>query len=184
MRIKSGSRVLALNGAPFRRDEGRELVIGLIGRTGIIEGSLSFFVEVDGSDSTERIIEAVKRSRFSDQIRTIAMNGVALGGLNVVDLEVLSKRLGVGVIVVTRKRPRRSLLKKALSKGPESKRKSETIDRIYKKVSLARIDGFYVQSLGLEQKTVGKMLEEVLSLLRLAHIVASGIGHGESRGRI
>jgi len=184
MLLKGGTRILALTGAPFdRRDDG-ELIIGLIERMGNIEGSISFRIKVDGSDATSQLVTAIKHSKFSDQIRIIATNGVALGGLNIMDFERISKDLGVGLVSVTRKRPRKSLLKKALSKDSNRIEKTEILDRIYSRIEIVRMEGFYVQLMNVDEKSVRKRFDEIFSLLRTAHIIASGIGHGESRGRI
>jgi endonuclease V-like protein UPF0215 family len=184
MRFKSGVRILALNGAPFDREMGSELVVGMIGRHGIIEGALSFRVGIDGNDATECILEAVRDSKFNGQIRIIATNGVALGGLNLMDFEEISESLSVGLVSITRKRPRKSLLKKALSLDPGRMRKRKLLDRLYKKIQIVRMRGLYVQFINIDRESLEMRIDEALSLLRIAHIVASGVGSGESRGRI
>lgn len=184
MQFKSGTRILALNGAPFEKNEGKELVIGLIGRMGSIEGSVSFNINIDGSDATLRLMNALGRSKFKGQVRIIATSGVTLGGLNIMDFERISKLLGVGIVAITRKRPRKSLLKKALSGDPERARKAALLDSMYSKIEIVRVKGFYVQLMNIDGESVRKRFDEIFSLLRTAHLVASGIGHGESRGRI
>ena len=184
MQLKGGIRILALNGAPFDRKRESELVIGVIGRQGGIEGALSFDVKIDGNDATANILRAVRNSKFNGQIRLVATNGVALGGLNIMDFGKISRSLGVGLVSVTRKRPRKNLLKEALSSDSERERKRELLDRTYEKVEIVRMRGFYVQYINIEKKDLEKKIDEVLSLLRIAHILASGVGHGESRGRI
>lgn len=79
--MKAGSRILALDDSSFGKT-GKSLVIGVVGRKGVIEGILSFSVSVDGSDATKILIARVKRSRFFQQIRLIATNGITFAGLN------------------------------------------------------------------------------------------------------
>lgn len=184
MPLKKGIRILALNGAPFSEDEKKELVIGIIGRNGIVEGSISFYVDVDGTDSTDRIIGRLKSSKFMDQVRVVAMNGITLAGLNIIDSARVAEELGAGIVAVTRKRPRRSLLKIALRGDPYRKEKVEVIERTYKRMEIRRINGFYVQSLNLGGKELEKVFVDAASFLRIAHIISSGIAAGESRGRI
>lgn len=183
MLLKAGARILALNGAPFRRNGRRELIIGLVARMGQIEGALSFEVSIDGDDATENLIRSLGRSKFADQVKVIATNGIALGGLNIMDFEKIAVELGVAVVSVTRKRPRRSLLRKALSGNPQAKAKNAMIERNYKKIKIIRKNGFYVQLLGIDEKSATGRMEEIISLLRTTHMIASGIGNGESRGR-
>lgn len=185
MQLKRGVRILALNGAPFRKGaEGSERVIGIIGRQGSIEGALSFKVEIDGTDSTEQLIKSVKKSRFSEQIKLIAVNGITVGGLNILDFERIAKELDVGIVGITRRKPRSSLLKKALTLDPKRRQKLEIIERTYKKVEMERMNSLYAQCLNVETVDVKKMIDEIFSLLRTAHIISSGIELGESRGRI
>lgn len=182
--LKKGIRILALNGAPFRRGEERELVIGIVGRGSLIEGSISFNVDIDGTDSTEMLIKSFKASKFRDQIKIIAINGITLGGLNILDFEKISNELGVGVIGITRNKPRRSLLKKSLVRDPKRKLKAEMIDRLYKKIAVVRRKGFYIQFFHIEDEDLMQISDEAFQLLRVAHLLASGIKQGESRGRI
>lgn len=184
MQTKRGVRILAINGSKFERRGGKELVIGIIGRNGLIEGSLSFYARADGDDSTENLLNALKRSKFGEQVKIVVTNGITLAGLNIMDLEEVSKKANVGVAAVTRKKPRRSLLIASLHGDPEKKSKEEIIRRTYRKVKIARLNGFYFQLLGVDEVYAGAMAGEMLSLLRVAHIISSGIALGESRGRI
>ena len=184
MQLKEGVRILALNGAPIDRKSGSELVVGIVGRKDRIEGSISFTVDVDGNNATDALLKAVKASRFSGQIRIVALNGVVLGGLNILDLRKISSSLGVGAVAITRKRPRISLLRKALSKDPERTRKTAVLEGMHKEIRIWRMTGLYVQSLGVEKAYLERRIGEIAGLVRIAHLIASGIGHGESRGRI
>ncbi len=184
MQLKRGVRILALNGSRFDKKGGKELVIGIVGRNGLIEGSLSFYVSVDGNDSTENLIRALEESKFGEQVRVIVINGITLAGLNILDFEEVSKRAKAGMIAITRKKPRKSLLIASLHKDGERKFKEAVIRNTYKKVKISRIDGFYFQLLGIDENYARSKAKELLSLLRIAHIISSGIALGESRGRI
>ena len=184
MQLKRGVRILALNGSRFNKKGGKELVIGIIGREGLIEGSLSFYVGVDGDDSTESLIKALEESKFGEQVKIIVINGITLAGLNILDFEEIAKRTMAGMIAITRKKPRKSLLIASLHKDPEREYKEAVIRNTYKKVKIARIEGFHFQLLGVDEDYARSMAKELLSLLRIAHIISSGIALGESGGRI
>lgn len=85
--MRSGSRILALDDSALSKKDGKSLVIGVVGRGNLVEGIISFSVRIDGKDSAELIINAVRASRFRPQIKLIVLNGTVLAGLNVVDAE-------------------------------------------------------------------------------------------------
>ena len=183
MMMKQGIRILALNDSPFAFSDRKSRMIGIVGRRGIVEGVLSFSVSVDGDDSTMGIIRAVKRSRFADQIRVIALNGTVTAGLNAVDMAKVHKALGVQPLAITRKRPRHTLLESVARKRLGSE-KSKTIRKLNDSLETYRARGYYVQRLRMSEKPSPELVELCVSLLRLAHLVASGVARGESSGRI
>lgn len=183
--LKKGSRLLILEDAPFSRKEGKVLVFGIVARDGIIEGLISFRVERDGEDATEMIIKNVRRSRFGEQVKVLVTNGITVAGLNLIDIQRIAKALNVRVLAITRKKPHPSLLKRAVKmRGKNVREKVALIDRINDSVEIRRMSGHYVQVLNLDNLEVKEILGEALGKLRLAHIIASGITKGESRGRL
>jgi endonuclease V-like protein UPF0215 family len=174
--------MLSLDDGSFTRKDKRALVVGIIGRERIIEGVLSFFVDVDGTDSTVKLISAIKKSRFSGQIKVIVLNGVSFGGLNIIDTYTLHKKLDIPVIALTRSRPRVSMLKKVIAEhDANSKEKLFVLKRMAKSVLLEKKNGFYAQIFGrLPEYDIYSYASD---FLRLAHIVATGVTRGESKGR-
>ncbi len=80
---KKGIRILAVDDGPLDKSGKGVLVVGIVGREGTIEGVLSFRVDADGSDATERLSATIQKTRFRDQIKLIALNGVTLAGPDV-----------------------------------------------------------------------------------------------------
>jgi endonuclease V-like protein UPF0215 family len=181
--MKRGIRVLSLDCFPFSFSDKRTKMVGIVGRLGVIEGILSFSVSVDGDDSTESIIDAVKRSRFSGQIRVLALNGTVTAGLNAMDLTRLKKDLNVQPLAITRKRPRHKLLESVARKRLGRKR-SSLISKLNNSLETAKISGYYVQRLKGSVKPSEELVELCVSLLRLSHLIASGVAKGESTGRL
>lgn len=62
-------------------------------------------VEVDGDDATERIVAIVRALPAVDGVRAVLLDGIAVGGFNVVDLHAVARRLGRPAIAVTRRPP-------------------------------------------------------------------------------
>ncbi len=184
MPIKQGARILALDDAPFSRKGKTALVIGVIGRQRIIEGVLSFKVYVAGDDSTSKIIFAFRRSRFRSQIKALALNGGTLAGLNIVDMVKLRKELKLPILAITRRRPINERLTEALEASGASRKKIELAKRNFNACKLYNMNGYYIQSIGMEKLDVKMLSLEAAGLLRLAHLIASGIARGESKGRM
>ena len=182
--MKSGIRILAVEDGPFTRKDKSALAFCLVGRDGLVEGALSFKVRVDGDDATAKLLNSIKRSRFRSQIKMIVMNGITLGGLNIVNIPLLHKSLKIPIIAITRKRPRRGLMLKAVKKYSQNGRRLAVFNSISNQTSLNKIENFYVQSIGIKVSEIGKFVPTCLKLLRLGHIVASGIVKGESKGSL
>jgi len=67
--FKKEIRVIGIDDAPFRKfSKGKVFVIGTVFRGGtLLDGILSTKVNVDGSNSTKKIIEMVNKSKFKPQ---------------------------------------------------------------------------------------------------------------------
>jgi uncharacterized protein len=184
--MKSGIRILAIEDSPFNRMQKECMLIGVVGRPDVIEGILSFKVKVDGSDSTGKIIKGLKGSRFIDQVKLIALNGNTVAGMNIIDMLEVSRKLKMPVIAITRTKPHPSLLKRAikLALPKEYRKKAELIDRMSRGMDISKASGFYVQCIGANPKEVKELVEPAVKMLRLGHIIASGVAKGESTGRL
>ncbi|MCL5429905.1 MAG: DUF99 family protein [Candidatus Marsarchaeota archaeon] len=183
--MKKGVRILAIACAPLK--DGDTLLVGVVSRADMIEGILSTRVKVDGTDSTEKISRMLNKSRFREQVRLIAMNGIGIAGLNIVDVKSLERRTDAKVLSVTRRRPHPRKLIDALKAFADMERESvsarmEMINQV-KKLNEFRTVGFYAQTT-LERNDAEKFVTESVKLVRLAHLIASGVTSGESKGRI
>jgi len=183
--LKSGVRIAAITTGPIsKRSDGRSLLVCIIGNSKGVEGVLSSNVEVDGIDSTQKIIEMLDGSRFMEQVRVVAFNGIALAGLNIVDINKVCKRLHVKAVVITRHKPRISLLERSIrslrSKGIDI---ADRLELLRSQSKSMRIAGFYVQSYP-DQKSTAGFVAVAAGLLRLSHLISRGVATGESRGRI
>ncbi len=183
---KRGIRIAAFDDGPFEKGSKNALVVGVVGRERLVEGILSFRVSTDGNDATAKLLASLKRSRFLEQVKLIAINGITFAGLNVVDIVALSKKLRMPVLAITRKKPHSTLLKNVIRKagGSNADRKIKIVDDIARSSNLSRTQGIYVQQTGTGSMLNKEMLENALELLRLAHLIASGVVRGESKGRM
>jgi len=116
------------------------------------------------------------------------IDGITLAGFNLVDIKEVNKKTKLPIIAVMRKRPEMKKFLKALKR---INKKGEKIIRKAGKIFKLKINrkNLYIQLAGISEKKAEKILEltSLHSLipepLRVAHLIASGIYFGESKGR-
>jgi endonuclease V-like protein UPF0215 family len=187
-RARSFSNVVGFDDSPFDLEHrGDVRVVGAVCARTRLDGVLATTVRRDGNNATDRLIEIVESSRFNDHIRAILLQGIALAGFNVVDLERLSGALDIPVLVVVRKQPRMQMVKDALLDRTSGG--AEKWALIEKHGALERCGALWVQRVGLTLTEAAELLAATTSHgnipepLRLAHIIAGGVERGASRGR-
>ena len=184
---KKEIRVIGIDDSPFNKfEDSKVLVVGVIMRGGSwVDGILSTNVTVDGDDSTKKLIEMINKCKFKPQLQCIFLDGIAVAGFNVIDIKELSSKTKLPVITVIRRMPDISNIKKTLIKI----NKKEKIKLIEKAGNVVRIDNIFVQLTGIDLEEAKKILKIVCTRslipepLRLAHLIASGVIVGESKGR-
>lgn len=142
---------------------------------------------VDGDGATEFLAEWIARLRLRATLQGVALGGITLAGLGVVDVRALAAALAVPVLVVTRKAPDNARLRTALeaagcaerfaiaARSPEAER---TVDGIW----LAHEGCERAQALALLHASRGKA--KLPEALRVAHLFATALVRGESHGRV
>lgn len=192
MDVKREIRVLGVDDAPFVKGKSREvLVIGVVFRGGeFLDGVLSTYIECDGSDATQKIIEMVNRSTHRLQLRVIMTDGIAFGGFNLIDIQEIFQQTQIPVIVVMRYYPDVERMKQALTKFPDFQRRIEKLEKAGEIHEFSAKQGkIYYQFHGTTKQMVEKVLQVTLKRglvpepLRVAHLITTGIIFGESRGR-
>jgi uncharacterized protein len=99
-------RVVGLDDGPFVRSARRAALVGVIfSAPNYVEGILRTRVTIDGTDATERILSLLGESPFLDGVRAVLLDGIAVGGFNLIDLDRLHERLQRPIVTVTRRTP-------------------------------------------------------------------------------
>lgn len=183
--------MLGIDDGPFTKGQGRVALAGvLVCPPGYVEGVLFSSCQVDGDDANDAIIGMVKGSRFREQVRMVMLDGAAFGGFNVVDVQALSGELGVPVLTISRDEPDMVLIRHALQAHfPDWERRFDTISR--NRVRPVEVpDGrVFVASEGIEENEADAMVRRCIvrgclpEPVRLAHLVATALVRGESRGK-
>lgn len=182
------SHVVGIDDGPFDRScRGDVTFVGTVCAGPRLEGVLRGSVRKDGANAADRIASLVSGSRFARHLQLVMLQGIALGGFNVVDLHGLHARLGLPVLVVTRHRPDLAAIHAALmSRVSGGKRKWSLIVRAGPMEPLA---GLFVQRSGLSSAQAESVVKSTTvrgnlpEPLRLAHLIAGAFVTGESRGR-
>jgi endonuclease V-like protein UPF0215 family len=187
MAHKRLSNIIGLDDAPFPRNhQGTVKVVGAVFANLRFDGVIIGEIEKDGFDAAAKLEKLVSESKFSEHAQLIMLQGITFGGFNVVDVFYLNRKLGLPVLIVSRKRPDMESIKKALiSHIPEGKKKWAVIDRLGPMELVGKV---HIQRVGLTPKQAASVIErfaihsQIPEPLRAAHLVASAITEGQSRG--
>jgi endonuclease V-like protein UPF0215 family len=172
---KKEIRILGIDDAPFDKFRDKEtMIIGTIFRGGqFLDGLLTTTVDIDGEDATLKVIELIRNSKFRGQLRAIMLDGIAVGGFNIINIKTLYRETKIPVIVIMRDQP-------------DMQQKVKLIEQLEKP---KKIDDIYIQYEGLSLKDAINIIKiscthsNIPEPIRIAHIIGQGIVFGESKGR-
>jgi endonuclease V-like protein UPF0215 family len=180
-------RAIGFDDAPFDKVRGvRVNIVGVVCSNTRFEGMLFDAATKDGNDATKAIMRMLKGSKFLPQLNIILIDGIAVGGFNIVNLEELYAAFNLPCVAVMRKIPDMDAIKKALRTFEDCE------DRMKKIARAGRINqegGFIFQVVGAEALTTARALGrltdngKVPEALRLAHLIGSAVMTGESGRR-
>lgn len=204
--------VIGFDDGPFPREHrGDVLLVGVVCSATRVDGVVSGRIRRDGADSTRRMIELVRASQFGAHVQCVMLQGIAVGGFNVVDVHGLSDALCVPVLVVVRRPPDMAAVRRALfshappgrPRVPGAARKWKLIEqaggldelgpsrRSLKRLSAdaAATPRLWVQRVGLSMEQARRIVKattlhgNIPEPLRVAHLIAGALTTGRSRGR-
>lgn len=185
---KPRPHVLGVDDGPFEKGQAQPVPLVAVMMEGpdVIEGIALSSFPVDGDAVTEHLAAWIASLRSAASLQAVMLGGITIVGLAVTDVRHLNEKLGVPVIVVTRRDPAQSRVNEALRAAGLEERIA-IVDATPAAVRLD--DGLYVASAGLDvveaerivRATVGKAL--VPEPLRVAHLIARALVDGESKGR-
>lgn len=179
-------RVLGIDDAPFRRSDGHVCISGIVCAQTRFEGMIWGRTQRDGLDATRDIAAWVRASKYHPQLHAVLIDGIAVGGLAVIDLPRLASALQLPCIAVMRKAPDLDAMRAAMRHLPEFERRAEMLD---KAGPISHRAPFYFQCAGIQADLAHEILTRttdtghVPEALRLAHLIGSAVIDGQSRGR-
>ncbi len=187
VRNKRFSNIIGFDDAPFPRDHrGKVKVVGAVFARLRFDGVLVGEIEKDGFDAAEKVASLVAGSKFAGHVQLIMLQGIALGGFNVVDVFDVHERLRLPVMVVSRVQADMAAVRDALlTRVPGGKRKWAVIEKLG---PLEPVGNVHVQRVGLTLEQARDVVERfavhghIPEPIRAAHLIAGAIEDGESRG--
>ncbi len=187
-RLRHWSHTVGFDDAPFLPDHrGNVLVVGAVYAGERLDGVLSCRVRRDGVNATARLAACIRDSRFYPQLHAVLLQGIAFAGFNVVDIHGLSAMLARPVMVIVRRRPNLTAIRRALlTRVRGGRRKWHLVERAGPVEELA---GLFIQRAGISADAAAAVLRRharhgnLPEPLRTAHLIAGGVIRGESSGR-
>lgn len=194
--MKKEVRIIGFDDSPFKKfSKQNNLIIGVVMRGGLFfEGLLTLKVRVDGFNSTNKLSEAINKSKFKEQLKAVLLDGICFAGFNVVNIKKLYELTGIPVLTIMRDYPNMKDMIEAIKHTTSGVKRLKIINvagKVHKvKIKNKNVFGYvFYQAYGCSINYA----EEVIRLtttrslvpepLRIAHLIASGIALGESRGR-
>jgi len=186
--MKGEIRVIGIDDSPFNFDDEYSNIIGVVMRGGeYIECILKSTVEIDGNDATKACIKIINDTKHKMQLKAILLDGISLGGFNVVDIKRLYNSTNIPVITVTRDEPDFEKIERALKKNFKDWDKRLIL---IKKGTLHKVktshNPIFIKCVGItlsEAKEIIKIstIRGVIpEPIRVAHLIASGIKRGDT----
>lgn len=181
-------RAIGFDDAPFARGRRGATVhvAGVVCAGTRFEGLVWGAVRQDGWNATRVLADLLRGGKFLPQLHLVLLDGVTLGGMNVVDLPRLAEALGRPCVAVMRRPPDLAAMGRAISRLPGAARRLAVLARAG---PIHRRGAFHFQAHGAEPDEVGRALERLTDRgavpepLRLAHLVGAAFERGESGRR-
>jgi uncharacterized protein len=186
MRLRRLSNVIGFDDAPFERGEsGKVALVGTVCSGTRLDIVVRGHVDQDGFDAAEVMARLVSERKLV-HVRAVMMQGITVAGFNIVDIQELSAKLAMPVMVVMRKRPKMQKFLDALDKVPRADEKRAVLERAGPIEACGKL---WVHRAGLSLEEGRELIARttlhgaIPEPLRLAHIIAGGTTRGVSRGR-
>ena len=185
-------RVLGIDDAYFvPHKKGETYIVGVVMRlTFYIEGFMIRKITVDGMDVTSVLTSMINDSKYQSDIKVVMTQGITFGGFNILDLSTLYESTGKPIIVILRKMPDIESMISALKSHFED---WEERAELLKKVKIEKVKNgnyeIYIQRMGIDRKGAVDLICKltirgaVPEPIRIAHLFASSLKLGESRGK-
>jgi hypothetical protein len=108
------ANVIGFDDGPFDREGTEVPLLGAVYARDRLDGVVTGKCTRDGDDGTQAVAELVRASRFDDHVQCVMIQGITVGGFNVLDVAALAAALNRPVLIVVRRLPRFERIRDAL----------------------------------------------------------------------
>jgi len=187
LELQKRIRVVGFDDTPFEKKRG-----GIVNIAGVVcsntrfEGMLWGHITKDGNDSTDKIATLLSNSKFYKQVDVVLLDGIAVGGFNIIRLKDLYTYIQKPCIAVMRKHPDFIAINHALENFDDAVQRRQDLQQAG---VIHEINGFVFQVKGCEKTVAASLLAQVTDVghvpeaLRLAHLIGAAVKTGESTNR-
>lgn len=180
-------RVIGFDDAPFQQARGSPVyVAGVVCSATRFEGMVWGKITKDGTDATDTLSRLLLHSKFHAQVHVVLLDGIAVGGFNIINLLALSRLVQRPCIAVMRKHPDLDAIEQALRNLPDYQSRKASLDD----AGIIHVHrNLYFQVSGCSPQTAALTLDRLTDTghipeaLRLAHMIGSAVINGESANR-
>lgn len=189
--MKAQIKLLGIDDGPFEFNQQNTVLVGTIMRAnGYLEGILTRHICIDGSEATNILIEMISKTTHRLQLKALLLDGIAVGGFNIIDIKKVYNETNLPIITITRDPPDFEKIKKALkSHFTDWKKRYEQIQTGPLYQVKTNHKPLYMNCIGLDNEkakeiiTLSTIRGVIPEPIRVAHLIASGIMRGESYGK-
>ena len=187
LRLRRQVRVVGFDDAPFDRTPGSPVnVSGIVCSNTRFEGMMWGEATKDGTDATDVLAELLLAGKFYEQVHAVLIDGLAIGGFNLIDLPQLAERLDRPCVAVMRKHPNLDKVRAVLERFDDAPYRLRLLERAG---PIHQEGGFVFQVIGERPAVVARALAAVTDQgrvpepLRLAHLIGAAVKMGQSGRR-
>ena len=178
-----------MDDAPFEKGQSTPVpIVGVtMGGADRIESVAMGQFPVDGEDVGGYLAGWIAGLRTRPALQGVILGGITVAGLAVVDVVDLAERIGLPVLVVTRRNPTGSDLAQALRSAGLDHRLA-LLERMPRAFGVG--EGLYLAHAGASRAEAERLVLSCLAKsrlpepLRVAHLIGQAIVLRESRGRV
>ncbi len=92
------ANVIGFDDGPFDRKGTEVPLLGAVYARDRLDGVVTGSCTRDGDDGTDAVAELVRASRFDDHVQCVMVQGITVGGFNVLDVAALATSLNLSLL--------------------------------------------------------------------------------------
>ena len=179
--MKQNPHILGVDDAPFARGQEMVGVVGVLVKAPMyVERVMRETVEVDGTDGTDALIRLAGPG-VRETVQAMMVDGICMGGFNVIDLGRLHRETGLPVVTISDKEPDIPSMVSALRKHfPDWEERAALLERVpLFPVKVGR-HTIHCCAVGMDANDVAELVRltvvqgAIPEPVRLAHVIAGG----------